>query len=43
MVVEFLTKYEYEELPERPADFIFGAGIMPNIKKEIMIRPVVKN
>jgi hypothetical protein len=40
MVIEFLTNYEYEELPERPADFIFGAGIMPDIKKEIKIRPL---
>jgi hypothetical protein len=40
MVVELLTKYEYEELAERPADFIFGAGILPDIKKEIMIRPL---
>ncbi len=43
MVIEFLTNYEYEELSERPADFIFGAGIMPDIKKEIKIRPLVKN
>jgi hypothetical protein len=43
MTVEFLTKYEYEELPERPADFVFGVGILPDIKKEIKIRPLVKN
>jgi hypothetical protein len=40
MAVELLTKYEYEELPERPADFIFGPSIMPDLKKEIMIRPL---
>jgi hypothetical protein len=40
MVIELLTKYEYEELPERPADFIFGAGIMPDLKKEIKLRPL---
>ena len=43
MVIEFLTKYEYEELPERPADFVFGAGIMPDLKKEINIRPLMTN
>jgi hypothetical protein len=43
LVIEFLAKYEYEELPERPADFVFGAGIMPNLKQEIKIRPLVKN
>jgi len=43
MVIELLTKYEYEELPERPADFVFGAGILPDMKQEIKIRPVVKN
>jgi hypothetical protein len=43
MVVEFLTQYEYEELPERPADFIFGSNIMPDLKKEIKIRPLAKN
>ena len=43
MVIEFLTQYEYEPLSERPADFIFGVGIMPDLKKEIRVRPLVKN
>jgi hypothetical protein len=43
MVIELLTKYEYEELPERPADFVFGPGILPDMKQEIKIRPVAKN
>jgi hypothetical protein len=43
LVIEFLTKYEYEELSQRPQDFIFGSGILPDPKKEIKIRPVVKN
>jgi hypothetical protein len=43
MVIEFLTQYEYEELPERPADFNLGQSIMPDLKKEIKIRPLARN
>jgi cytochrome P450 len=41
MIVELLKKYEYEEMAERPPDFLFGPGIMPNMKQEARIRRVV--
>lgn len=43
MVVELLMRYEYEELAERPKDFIFGVGILPDLKKEVRIRPLGRN
>jgi hypothetical protein len=39
MVIEILTGYEYEELGCRPADWVFGAGILPDMKKEVRFRP----
>lgn len=42
MVIEFLTKYEYVELPERPEDFILGTSMIPDIKREIKIRPLTE-
>ncbi len=41
MMTEMLLNYEYEELPERPEDIVFGPGIMPDMKCEVRIRPKV--
>lgn len=38
MIIEILTQYEYEELGSRPVDWVFGPGILPDMKKEIRVR-----
>jgi hypothetical protein len=42
MVIELLLNYEYEAFPSRPDDWVFGVGIMPDMKKEVRIRPLLR-
>jgi cytochrome P450 len=40
MVIELLTRYEYEEMAERPPDLRLETAIVPNMTQHIRIRRV---